>query len=164
MRLFSLIGIVLVLALPFAFVQDTFGNISQTTTSAGLLWITTQGEFFGFQGEDTSFFEIDWISEDGLYHVYFGQFWYVGIIIVILLLLGIFSAITGTQNKNRTTAALLLLLSGIGLLVLRLLVLSDRDLSFYSSSDGFIERTYIEIPVGFIIALVFSILDFRNSK
>jgi hypothetical protein len=164
MRLWALIGIIAVLLLPFSIVQINIGDNVSSTSSFGLLWLSTEGEAFGFQSSDSETFNLDWIDDGGVYHSgsYFGDLWYFGLVLVVLLIVGAALAVLSDQNKS--VPALILLICGILLLVLRLVELNDNDSSFYDSSEFFgITTTYLEVPLGFIISLIFSILDLRSD-
>jgi hypothetical protein len=169
MRLWALIGIIALLILPFSIVRTTtsfLGEDTTTTNSFGFFWLSTDTELFGRQYEDSEVFNLDWLDDNGVYQSgsYFGELWYLGLVLVIVLIVGAVLAVTADRNNNKSVPAIILLISGILLLILRLVELSDNDTSFYDSTEILgIEFTYLEIPLGFIIALIFSLLDFRSD-
>jgi hypothetical protein len=63
-----------------------------------------------------------------------------------------------TSKDRKNVPALLLLISSIGLLTIRFVVLGDNDLSFYYQSDILL-YTYIEIPLSAILGIIFAIFD-----
>jgi len=162
-RLFALLGTLATLFLPFAYISETRGNLTNVVIWAGLLWYNSNLEIFGFQGNGSESFQTDWLASDGLYHNYFDPMFIVGIAVLILLLANIGISVISSEKKNKNAAAIILIICGIGLTIARLAALGQEDLSFYTQSDGlFGTFTYIEVPLALIYSLVFGILDLRQ--
>ncbi|MCE7737370.1 MAG: hypothetical protein GPJ54_20945 [Candidatus Heimdallarchaeota archaeon] len=158
MRLFALIGILILLFLPFTYtritLESTFGDTTVNSLQ-GYFWINTNGD--GIDTE-TDTFETDWIEEGSVYEAYFGKDYRpVGIIILALLFVGLAFAVLDSDSKK---SAYILLICGIALFALRFLELSDNDTFFYDSEEALgITLTYLEVPVGFIASLIFGLID-----
>ncbi|MCE7737371.1 MAG: hypothetical protein GPJ54_20950 [Candidatus Heimdallarchaeota archaeon] len=167
MRLFTLIGIILLLILPFSIVRTTTESVAGDSTSVNYLGLlnfrsTFEAPTLGFDFEDSESFQTDWIDEDGVYDAYFGNLFVFGLLILILLIVGLGVAATETTTNNSTY---ILMVSGILLLILRFLYLSDLDSSFYEKTNLLgTTSTSIEFPVGFVIAMIFVLLDFRQGS
>jgi hypothetical protein len=156
MRVNALVGAILVMVIPFAY-SNFDSNIIKYSVFMGLLYYRFEGQFFIFVGEEAASFQLDWLTPDGVYDFYFGDFWFLGVVALILL---IASIVLSVATPEKSTSAILLIIAGSLLLVGRLFELNDNDLSFYDSNNN---RTYFEIPIGFILALVFGILDFKKK-
>lgn len=167
MRLFTLVGIILLLILPFSIVRTSTESVAGDSTGVnylGLLYFrsTFEASSLGFDFEDSESFQTDWIDEDGVYDAYFGDLFVFGLLVLILLIVGLGVAVIETKTNNSTY---ILLISGLLLLILRFLYLSDIDSSFYEKQELLgASSTLIEIPVGFVLAMIFAILDFRKGS
>lgn len=167
MRLFALVGIILLLVLPFSIVRTTTeSNLGDSTLVEylGLLYFrsTFETDTLNLDFEDSEAFQSDWLEEDNTYDSYFGDLLVIGLLVLVLLILGIGLAATETDKNNSTY---ILMVSGLLLFILRFLHLSDSDSSFYEKTEfGGASFTMMEFPIGFIIAMIFGILDFRQSK
>lgn len=167
MRLFTLIGIILLLLLPFSIIRTTTESDAGDSTTMeylGLLYSRTtfKAESLNIQWENGDSFNVDWLEEDGRYDGYFGDLWAIGLVVLILLIVGLGLAITETKSNNSTY---LLILAGVLLFILRLLYLNDFDRSFYEKDQfGPVSQTQIEFPVGFILSLIFGIMDYRKDE
>jgi hypothetical protein len=153
------------LILPFAFIRTTNNVLGDTTTttSYGFFYWRSNLDLGAIEISDSDSFELDWLSSDGVYSShYFGDLWFLGVIMVISLLVGLALSITETKTNNSTY---ILLASGILLLIMRYFQISDNNTFFYDKEEfaGF-SQTYIEIPVGCIIGLIFAALEFKKGK
>lgn len=157
MRLVALIGTLILLLSPLSFMIINTEAVDITRNfTFGFFWTSS----FGDGGDsNTDTFEPDWITEENhFYEVYFGDSMnMVGAAILFLLIVGLVFAFIDTSNKK---SAYILLICGIALLVLRALALDDAQTGFYESESG-VTRT--EIPLGFIFALIFGLIDLRKS-
>ena len=131
MRLFALIGAVLLLVAPFAITSWSVGENLGGTDYYGYLFYSSEGDFFGWNGEKSSSFSLEWFEDGNVFDLYFGDLAILGIITLVLIIATIALAfIDGSKSKR---APGLLIICGILLLVLRLMVLGDNDLSLYES-------------------------------
>jgi len=165
MRLLALIGTLVVLIVPFSFISITSPNIT-TTVFMGFLYYSQKQDvsinFFDNQKSGT--FQFDWLKDGGLYHSYFDPLFAIGVLLVLVLLANIGIAVVSSKQKNARLPALILILAGIGILILRLVALGDNNGSFYTTRNTlFGEQTYLEIPIGLIWALIFGLLDMRQK-
>lgn len=159
MRLFALIGILILLFAPFTYTRITVDLpiIGESTTNvfSGYFWVYTNVEDLD---PETDTFETDWIEENNVYEGYFGEdFRLVGLAIFVLLFVGLAFAILDSDSKRSTY---ILLICGVALLILRFLDLNDDETFFYDDDIGGLGiATYLEIPMGFIFSLIFGLID-----
>lgn len=162
MRLFSLIGALLVLIIPFSYAQGDLAGIGSGTFIFGLLFYRIDWEFLILQGTDTESITLDWLTgstQDGGYNFYFGDnYWFLGPLTLLILVLAIYFA--ATQSK-RSFAPLLLVVSGALLTIGRFLELSEAETGFYDTSNN---SSYWEIPLGLILAVLFALIDMAKAK
>lgn len=168
MRTFALIGAILVLLLPFSVYWITLDSqLGKTTIRGGdgLLYYNTHTEVGSSTHDETKSFGGKWLDKNGVYAGYFSTSnddaaRYVGLIVIVLLIAAIALAVARPSNA----AAIVLIVCGILLLIMRFRKLDDANTSFYDKSSTFgITTTYIEIPLGFILALIFGLVDLKKG-
>ncbi|MHA2502506.1 MAG: hypothetical protein ACXAE3_06545 [Candidatus Kariarchaeaceae archaeon] len=158
MRVKALLGSLSLLLLPFAVILQSLGDISSSRTFQALFWFSTDSNLLGFENRTSSTFSSSWFSEGGLYQQYFGSLALLGYAIMAISLAAVILSLMATSKDRKNVPALLLLISSIGLLTIRFVVLGDNDLSFYYQSDILL-YTYIEIPLSAILGIIFAIFD-----
>ncbi|MCY3412016.1 MAG: hypothetical protein INQ03_10335 [Candidatus Heimdallarchaeota archaeon] len=160
MRKFALIGALLFLFIPFSYIQAE-GPGYDVTQLLGFVYTSSEGDYLWIHNEGSETFSTSWFEDDGYYNNAFGDFWIIGVLALVGVIL---SAALAFIDRKTIRSAYLLLASGILVFVLRLLVLSDNDLSFYQKNDGFFgESMYLEIPLGPVFALIFTLLEIREK-
>ncbi len=164
MKVYVLIGAILLLILPFSIIRINVELAdSRTTSYYGLFSFSTNTKTIGFENSNSKTFDNEWMQDNGMYEIYFSDNWTIGILIVFITLLALGLAVFGKEDSRLST--ILLLLAGLLLLILRFIVLKDQDRFFYKKDDFLgIETVYYEIPVGFFISTIFTALDFFKGK
>jgi len=157
MKKFTLLGSILELVLPISIISWKVNNSDLFSGSYGLFYYN----YDTILGNQSSSFGIDWISENGTYKDYFGDYWYMGAVILALIVVAFVLSLVDTKQKR---SEILLLVSAIGLIILRLIVLDKNDLSFYESSSSIITTEYSEIPLAALAGIVFSIIELVTSN
>lgn len=160
MRKFALIGAVLFLIIPFAYISAS-GPAYDFTGTHGFLYTKTQGTIWIFSDNSSESFSFSWFESDNYYNNVFGDLWVIGVISLILTVVTAGLAFVDTREKR---SGIMLLVASVLVLFLRLSVLNNDDLSFYSTNDTlFGETKYLELPLGPLIAIVFSLLDLKEK-
>ncbi len=161
MKKYALIGAIIFLIVPFSYIHIV-GNSFEQTTFIGYVYTSSEGKFLFFEDSGTETFSFSWLEDDGYYNRVFGNMWILGVLSLLILIASVVFAILDDKKKPRS--ALLLIAAGIINIFLRLSVLGDDDLSFYSErSNLFGEYTYLEIPYGAIIAIIFAIFELKEK-
>jgi len=157
MKKFTLLGSILELVLPISIISWKINNSDFFSGNYGLFYYN----YDTFFGNKSSSFGIDWISADGTYNDYFGDYWYMGAVILALIVVAfVLSLVDTKQNRSE----ILLLISAFALIILRLMVLDKNNLSFYESSSSPIKTEYSEIPLAALAGIAFSIIELVTSK
>ncbi|MHA2090807.1 MAG: hypothetical protein ACW98K_08100 [Candidatus Kariarchaeaceae archaeon] len=151
------IGSLLFLLLPFSiYIISPAGGGDNITTYSGF--------FYGYVDspvdidDNPTWFEPDWIDKEDVYGGYFGQdTWVLGL---IALLLGVVALIAAIIDVHRLQG-LLLVIAGILVIYCRYVVLDDQGIDYPVDETPFASLT--DIPVGFIIGLIFGLISLRSS-
>ncbi len=158
MTKFVLIGAILELVLPFAVISwELVGNVV-FKGSYGLLYYSYEDILGSKSGTVAS----DWFTSDGVYNIYFGDLWTLGVLVLILVIASFGLAVV--EGKDKRVSEFLLLASALLLILLRFLVLGDQDLSFYQSSESILSNKYSEIPLAGIAGGIFAIISLVMTK
>jgi hypothetical protein len=132
----------------------------------GLLFFRSKTDVnFAGDPNELDIFDFNWLTKNGRYYQYFGDYWILGLAILLLIFATGGLAIFVKDNYRLPT--IMLLSAGVLLVLLRLIVLHERN-SFFYKKDKIgtiaIEITYFEIPIGIIITFIFGFIDFYKTK
>jgi len=107
-------------------------------------------------------FALEWLYGDSIYSFYFDEIWGIGVLALVLILV----ALAFSIFREDIIPAFLLIISGVILLVLRLILLLDRDTFFIDNNYIFDTEQvfYLEIPLGFLIGLISGIIMIRQNS
>ncbi|MHA2169132.1 MAG: hypothetical protein ACXAB7_04490 [Candidatus Kariarchaeaceae archaeon] len=154
------IGSLLFLLLPFSVLMvDPNVPVDGSINFNGFLYYYVDGPV---EPEDNpTIFEPDWLAEDDLYGTsYFGKdAWVFGLIAMLLGIVALIAAIIDIHKLQ----GLLLVIAGVLTLYGRYVFFDDRGMSYPSDDDASGLSTWTDIPIGFIVALIFGLVSLRSS-
>ncbi len=157
MKILPIVAGLIVLFAPIVFSVSTLGN-NETTTILGSFYISTKSNVFGIESSSQETLNSDWFKDNGLYDTYYGSYVLFYYFSLLMAAIAIFIGLRTKGKQSGKPAALVSLLSGLTLLAIRYLMLSDANSSFYEKKEILgIQTSYLEIPVAALFAILLGI-------